>query len=389
MMGKKDYDLTVNVMMVGGRRCGKTSVLASMQSCFEDQLQNTKLVIGPADYDILDIIVAKQQEMDRYFLERGTKRDFVPDDSPTDGIMEYPFYIGIKDQKSRICVSFIDYPGEMLKNKADWKTLQEKMEKSRILLVVIDTPHLMEEKGLYNDSKNLCRHVFEMIKDVGFADAINGPGMVLLVPLKCERYYNNKRINEVTAKVQEAYKPLIQYLQQPGIGGAASPITVAITPILTMGGLNKDGASQGGAEFSRFERNDEGDIDVDTRWGTPVRALYYFPDMSQDKPQPRYCEQPLLYILSFVFMQAGQVKKKSKSKKFMDVTRTILSVPNRFLNGQSEFAEIVLNWIQKSLMNWSSAPDYLIQADEINRKLKMEGDGYRVLNKGILDCKRR
>lgn len=361
-MEKKDYDLTLNVMMIGGRRCGKTSVLASMQNCFEKQIKQSKLVIGPADFDILDIISSKQEEMNRYFKERGTRRDFIPDDSPTDGIMGYPFYVGIRNKKSRICVSFIDYPGEMLKNKQDWETLKSIMEKSRILLVVIDTPHLMEEKGIYNDSKNLCRHVFEMIKDVGFADSQKGPGMVLFIPLKCERYYNNKKMNEVAAKVEEVYDLLIQHLKQPGEHESSSKITVGITPILTMSGSG----NPGGAEFSRFQRNDDGDIEVDSQWGTPVRAFYHFLDMSQNEetPNPRYCEQPLLYVLSYLFTQADQIKKSQKKKY-------------GFLGG-------ILNWFQNSLLDWPSASDYLEQGDEIRKKIKIEGDGYRILNKGTL-----
>ena len=353
-MGKSEFDLTVNVMMVGGRRCGKTSVLAAMQSCFEDQLNGTPLVIGPADWDMLDIIEDKQREMARYFLERGSSRDFIPDQAPTEEILEYQFYVGLKDKKNRICVKFVDYPGEWLSHKDRRESLINYAEKSRILLIAIDTPHLMEQKGRFNDNRNLCRRVSEMVKNIGFADAEKGPGMVLLVPLKCERYYNRQQMGEVSARVQEAYKPLLQYLQQPGINGPSSRITIAITPILTMGG----------AEFGRFQRDDDGNIMVDEKWGTPLHAIYHFPDMNKEAPEPQYCEQPLLYVLSHVFEQARRAKKKLKTG-----------------NG---LLDVVISLVQSNLLQWPSAEDYLKQAQLVNDNLKQDGDGYSILSRGIL-----
>lgn len=353
-MGKTGKDLTVNIMMVGGRRCGKTSVLAAMQSCFEEQLSGTPLFIGADDYEMMDIIEAKQQEMRQYFLEQGKNRDFIPDNLPTEEISEYPFYVGIKDKSSRIHVNFIDYPGEWLGEKDHLEDLHRRMEQSRILLIAIDTPHLMEQKGLYNDPRNRCRRVTEMIKKAGFADANKGAGMVLFVPLKCERYYNRNQMGEVCAKVQEVYKPLLQYLQQPGAGGGSSRITIAVTPILTLGG----------AEFSRFYRED-GEIVLD-KWGTPTKAIYHFyPDMGKDAPEPKFCEQPLLYMLAYVIEQARRAREEQK-------------------NSGNIFTNFVLTFFQTSILKWASADDWLRQAQAVDGQLKQDGSGYCILSKGDL-----
>ena len=47
--------LKVQVMMVGGRRCGKTSVLAAMKDNFETQFADTNLTIAIDDFDTLEI----------------------------------------------------------------------------------------------------------------------------------------------------------------------------------------------------------------------------------------------------------------------------------------------------------------------------------------------
>ena len=46
----------VDVMMFGGRRTGKTSVLAAMQACFDETLGKDNLMITPVGDDTLLII---------------------------------------------------------------------------------------------------------------------------------------------------------------------------------------------------------------------------------------------------------------------------------------------------------------------------------------------
>ncbi len=348
-------ELELNIMMIGGRRCGKTSVLAAMQGCFENLLSETPLVIAPANFTVVSVIESKRREMKQYFQDRGNKRDFFPDNTPTKGIKEYPFFINLKNKAkdSQIKINFIDYPGEWLVDPEHIEDLIKYMSKSRILLVAIDTPHLMEQRGYYNDQKNLCYRVSEMVKTAEFAEDRKGAGMVLFVPLKCERYYNRKEMGSVCAEIQKAYRPLLQYLEKPGINEGESPITTAITPILTMGG----------AEFSRFQRNTDGDIDIDEKWGTPKQALYHFPDMNKDEPEPLYCEQPLLYILSHTLKRAKTIKESQKSKSWWDS---------------------IVDWFQTGLLNWPSSKDYLKQAENINKQIKSEGDGYIILNRGSL-----
>ena len=318
-MGKPHYDLSINVMMVGGRRCGKTSVLASMKKCFEKALRGTPLELVCGNDEMLDTIEKKQQEMKQYFSLKGKNKVFIPSEGETSELSYYPFSIGIKDKRARICVNFVDYPGEWLKTEKG--KVKQELQKSRILLVAIDTPHLIEADGTYNDPHNRCWLVSELVKEAKFADASQGAGLILFVPLKCERYYNEGRMDEVNAKVQKAYEGMIDYIKQPGVDGKKSRITMAVTPILTLGG----------AEFNRFERDKNGNIQVNEISGTPAKAK----------------------------------KEKDKNKK-------------------GNIADIVWDWVQVNWLNWPSADDYLHQMDAINQQVKKAGDGYSVLSKGIL-----
>lgn len=284
----------INIMMVGGRRCGKTSVLAAMQKCFEEQLTNSGINIGINDYTTLDVLEEKFREAEDYFRERNMKkRSFVPDSNPSQDISNYTFSIGTRGRNGEIIINFIDYPGEFLFKPEQRDKIVQGFSQSRILVVAIDTPHMMEEEQRFDDRRNLEKRVTEMIKKSGFADEKYGPGLVLFVPLKCERYHNDNRMGEVAAQVKESYASLIRYLQSSN-----KQITIAITPIYTFGG----------AAFSRFERDENGDIKIDERHKCPSEAIYNFPDPSVKEPSPQYCEQPLLYILSFVITQMAYVK---------------------------------------------------------------------------------
>lgn len=283
----------INIMMIGGRRCGKTSVLAAMQNCFEQVMEKSDLTITINDFTTLDVLEEKFREAEDFFRERNKKnRTFVPDVNPSLDIATYSFKIGNKGKNSEIILNFVDYPGEFLEKSQYGEVIFELLKNSRILVIAIDTPHLMEEDQKFDDRRNLEKRVTEMIKRSGFADKDKGPALVLFVPLKCERYRNDNRMGEVTGQVRKSYDSLIKYLQ------TSKEINMAITPIFTLGG----------AAFSRFERDENSEIKINSRSGLPEKAIYYFPDMNKDRPEPQYCEQPLLYILSFVITQAANLK---------------------------------------------------------------------------------
>lgn len=366
---KPSNELKINVMMVGGRRCGKTSVLSAMQSCFESQFGGMLPFVISSKGATVDELEEKRNEVREYFLCKEKSRTFVPDSNPTFDVTEYPFDISLKDSKNRIKINFIDFPGEWWNNSEYGDKLKKRMNESRILLIAIDTPHLMEEDGLYNDRRNRCFRITEMVKQVGFADVDKGAGLILLIPLKCERYLNDGRMEEVRIKAEKEYEQLIQYVKQPGNDGKRSLCQIAVTPIFTMGG----------AAFDKFERNSDMEIDIDPQYKTPKKAIYYFPDMTKKEPEPKYCEQPLLYVLKFTFEAAqGVLKKANNSKNPLLILSETLS---RFLKNLpvNPLFSVIADFLAENISALGGTEDYLKYADEIDKRLKKSGDGYRIL----------
>lgn len=323
-------DFEVAVVMMGGRRCGKTSVLASMQKCFDENFNGqSPLVITSADEHTLGTIEKKKHELVGYFNKRG--RWFKPDVEPTREITPYGFTVGLRGKSSRICVRFVDFPGEWLSetvNADDLQSLKNELEKSKIVLIAIDTPHLMECDGDYNELCNRCYRTTELLKTCGFGD--KGPGLLLFVPLKCEKYVMEGKMGEVIDKVQDAYKVAIKYVG----GGDRSEYLTAITPIVTLGG----------ASFSHFDF-DNGEIKLNTT-GIPETAIYKF--SGAERYEPKDCDLPLLFVLAYTLAMAQRAKEKKR-------------IPGP--------AGLIVDWFQESILNWPSADDYLQEYDSILTRL--------------------
>lgn len=337
-------DFEVNVTMMGGRRCGKTSVLAAMQDCFQKTIyQDTNLRFFSEDEATLKLLREKKAELDAYFVDRKG-RSFSADQTPTLEEMKYSFYVGLRGKKGegRIRINFNDYPGEWLLNNQE--RLNRLGEESRILLIAVDTPYLMEEGGKYNRLRNCCDDVSNVIIRSDFAD--NGPGMILFVPLKCEKYRNPSNrhspdLKSVRLAIEQAYESLIEYATK------SRNCFVAVTPIFTLGD----------AVFSDFDRDESGDIILEAN--VPKRANYIFTDEAGNYPRPEYCEQPLFYVLAYTLTMAKQAKGRK----------------------QKGFSGLV-NLFQENILNWPSATDYLGEYEAISERIRKpldETKGYDIL----------
>lgn len=333
-------DLEVTVVMMGGRRCGKTSVLASMQKCFDENFNGqSPLVITSADESTLGAIEKKRHELVGYFNKRG--RWFRPDVEPTKDITAYGFHVGLRGRSNRIRARFIDFPGEWLSETVTTEDLQElktELSKSKIVLIAIDTPHLMESDGDYNELSNRCYRTTELLKTCEFGD--NGPGLLLFVPLKCEKYIMEDRMGEVDDKVREAYKDAIKYVG----GGQQSEYLAAITPIVTLGG----------ASFSHFDF-ENGEIKLNSS-GIPETAIYKF--SGSEKYEPENCDLPLLFVLAYTLAMAKRAKERKR-------------IPGP--------AGLIVDWFQESILNWPSADEYLQEYESILQRLR------EAKTKGIVD----
>ena len=351
-----DKPVEVNVIMFGGRRCGKTSVLAAMQSCFEREFGRSNLTIS-ADEDTLFEIEKKNRQIAGYFHNQGRSREFEPDTTPTEDEMTYEFNIGLKNKKTEgITVKFIDYPGEWLADREKSKKVSEKMKDSDIIIIAIDSPYLMEQThsdvedtiGEFNDARNYCYRIGEWVKNFFAGESNLSAKMILFVPLKCEKYYHNNQMGVLNKKIKKAYASTLNFFENN-----KQAYEVAITPILTCGGAEK------GVEFSRFARDDEGEILLDPLTNTPQKDIYIFTEKMVE-PAPLYCEQPMIYILAYSLEMARRLNQRKKSSE-------------GFFDG-------IYRYIREAFFNLASAKDFMSERDNIKKAMKKTDNGYEIVN---------
>lgn len=279
----------INVLMVGGRRAGKSSILAAMDKCCSHQLAGVEELSVVRDDECNVSLALKLTELKRYFSPAYVKRNtFVADLNPSSVCNKYGFDVTVKNRGLPYKLSFRDVPGEWYASSEHEADIQAAIADSQVFIIAVDTPHLMEENdkalgyGKYHAEFNRVGEITRLFK-TAFQNS-SQPRMVLFVPLKCEKYFLRNEISQrwnmhnVVETLKKGYEELISFLTQSDV---QENCTVAIAPILTLGG----------AEFDRFDEN------------SYVGIYRYTAD---PKYAPQYCEQPVLMALLYVITMAKE-----------------------------------------------------------------------------------
>ena len=290
----------INILMLGGKRCGKTTVLSSMCSEIDRALAGTRLSLIPKENTVAAlnnasrVIRKKIEEFDNPLIRTTV------DENPTGARQVYQFSFVIPNVET-IDVNIHDIPGEWLSSPLHANEVKGLIAVSKVIIIAIDTPYLfykMTDKGYgqYHEEYNKPKEIANFFRSSLSPEEIRDR-MILFVPLKCERYYHltySKKLNpsrrnymqDVFNSVCTGYRDLIFYLRStPQL---MNSLTMAVTPILSAGGI----------DFVKFA------IDEETH---KVLSLYQEPEFLPDSQRgykPMFCEQPILYALTYMIRLA-------------------------------------------------------------------------------------
>lgn len=295
-----------NVLMFGGKRCGKTTVLASMHREINHALEGTslKLEATPETKERLDAAVKAIQDRMKEFADDPLKRIEVSD-GPTDATRLYRFQLRVDNQS--VSFNIRDIPGEWITDDAHRAEVQGYVGEAQVILIAIDTPYLMSKMtvkgyGAYHEEYNRPVEILDFFQNSLTVEDLQDR-MILFVPIKCERYYHldhtdklnlyhREYMRELKPAISAGYAGLIRYLRSTR--ELRNRCTIAITPILSAGGI----------DFVRF-RTDE-----DTG---RIISLYQRPEFLPHEKQgyrPQFCEQPMLYSIIFILEQQRKQAQK-------------------------------------------------------------------------------
>lgn len=256
--------IPLNILVIGPKRSGKSSFIASMISCLK---RNTSIQLQSTD----DLSGAERLIYANRMCDIFTKGNIASNVWEDDGRCstkyitshEFSFYVGVW-----VDLKITEVPGMMLDENVT--EVEPLIRKSQVVFITIDTPILMEGE------ERKSRNNIQTITDLLISSIANIPSnqvhkqQIQFIPLKCEKYFQSNSIAEINATIKDAYEELIDYIH------TQEQIKAFITPAQTIGDL----------VFDHFYDK---------------KAYYSF--LSNAKYNPKRCEQSFLYALDFMLKQ--------------------------------------------------------------------------------------
>lgn len=357
---------TINVLMCGGRRTGKTSIMAAIQSNIVDMFPSGDIVLDMKNSGYL--INYQQQTRGIFGFNFADQSTFVADQGANGGSHEYSCMVYLQRRQTSMRLKFTDIPGEWFINQENEKDLENKLKESQILIMAIDSPHMMEKQGTYHEVFNRAAIISSKIKKV-FQGNIE-QRMVLFVPVKCERYrasdiHPTSQMQELLDCVKTSYSDLLSFLTS---GGNENIYTIGVTPCFTFGG----------AEFLRFIPpldplgnpilGDDGLPLKDVEWdpNTKLKVMvhlaeyrFLIDDYGDHYYKPENCEQSLLYILLYLIA----ISQRQLSTFIGKLTASIFQNPNKKM--LAECKEILVQKTKKQDSEGAAPEGFAILNDPL------------------------
>lgn len=342
----------LKVLMMGGQRTGKTSMLAGLidtmtHGAVKDIIDVKDITESkPASQKLI-----KSIESLKWNLRTSYGKTYLIDDGKSGEFEDFTLQFSVPDTDSKMDIMFSDVSGEYYDmGRTHDAEIREKVREYDVFLIAIDTPNLMEaanpDNKLCNEAiNNSYNHVNDIHTFLSELDDKEGADakLVIFVPLKCEKWVKEGRLDAVLQRIKKVYAPTIHALSQ------YSNVEIDIMPIQTVGNIVfqeqtkamlcvVNGASKrrqrrcaiiNGKTQIRFEDGSIEDIDVTkhqfqmdnasvirehstlivpSSWYTTVGKKY----------EPKNCDQLAYYILQFYLSKvlfARDVEQLQKKKK--------------------------------------------------------------------------
>ena len=378
---------TQNIIMLGGRRAGKSTILSSiLYELSERTSGNLFTVIDKTVYssnDGIDGVAVrlrdKRNEMTQLLKKRakiGMNANFLVDMTPTKG--ESTYSLQLTKNGSSVNFDFIDVPGEFMEDGKN-QELKERLKKCDVYIIVIDTPYMMQDDDI-NKVFNRVDEITSMMTDDEICGDKYNKKLILFCPVKCEKWVREGNAQLVSNKVCKTYRDLINHWLNHG----SNSIEFLVMPIQSVGGLEHarmlDGYRYYGKDDKIGKQCSKNEITGQIFLGDgTIGNEEDYPDIEEDGQlkqngltlplswykingagfAPENCEQPAYHILKFLVDK--HLRNLDAQKKERD--RHLLNRIVDWLNGSPFAAQIDA---------WQSV------VDEMGRtgKIKLGFDGF-------------
>lgn len=230
----------LKVLMMGGQRAGKTSMLAGLiETMTNGRVKDIIDVKDVTESKPASLKLIKSIECLKWNLLSSYGKTYLIDDGKSGEFEEFTLQFCIPDTDSKMDIVFSDVSGEYYDlGRTHDAEVREKVKDYDVFLVAIDTPNLMEavnpNNRLCNEAiNNSYNHVNDIYSFLSGLDDKEGTDakLVIFVPLKCEKWVKEGKIGEVVRRVKTVYEPTLHALSQ------YTNVEVDIMPIQTVGNI--------------------------------------------------------------------------------------------------------------------------------------------------------
>lgn len=405
---------------MGGRRSGKTSVLAGIVDNFVNGKIKDILAIKDVSEGANNTLQNKVHNLTE-LLATSNGKTILVDDSSTQNVQRYILEFSIPGTKNKMEIVFNDVNGEYYESGGrNNDEISGLVGKSDVFIIAIDTPSLMEavnpENPLMNEPLNKAinrvqdiHNFITMLDDKDGADA----KMVIFVPLKCEKWAKENRLDEVFKRVKTVYDTPLMALSK------MKNVKVDILPIQTVGSIvfsehlksftcitesmppkrcsifnNRTSVRFGdGYEREIDSVNDRFKIDAQStliEGSSLLRPNSWF-KVCSSQYAPRNCDQLAYYILQFVlakylFIKEIEEKRKEEERRKKSWWNFGLSVIVAFINIPAAITIFVMSKIFNNMGSISyDQLKSVIDSLESRHLIKHEVEGIHNLQKSLLN----
>lgn len=323
----------LKVLMMGGRRCGKTSALASLFDQMIHGKTNEVLTVSDQtvpetkDGEKKDSLINKRLEL-AHFISKGGNSTFLVDKAPTNHFWDYTLQLQIPGTSKRMKIIFRDANGEFFDaGSAQHNKTIEFVRECDVFVVVVDTPYLMSSDRVEAESANLIDSIHTFLTNIDNQDGRKAK-QVIFVPIKCEKWVKDGKIDQVVEKIEDYYDVTIKDLK------ASNKTEISVIPIETAGDILfadlrnpyilyntinktstrcskisdrlvtlKDGKNHKVEDFEIVNDDPEGFFTIGGEQSEIIRRTEWFnlPIDHKAEYTPHNCEQLPLHIIRFMF----------------------------------------------------------------------------------------
>lgn len=344
---------------MGGRRAGKTSVLAGLVNTMVNGDIKNLLAINDVTVLMPDQeTLANKIERLKESVKSLSGKTFLVDDSKTSSFTTHSLQFEIPGTGNNMTIEFKDANGEFYESRASYDThggapiskeqIIDVVKEADVYVIAIDTPYLMEAVNpgneLCDESINMAyNHVDDIHSYLTYIDDKDGADakLVLFVPIKCEKWVHRGEADKVTQRIKNVYKTVFKALDD------YKNLQVDIIPVETVGAIefkehqtamicsNNDFVARkccvlnaetevrfGDGTCRQIMRDDIIDEDPEgkiSEFHSIIRPYSWF-HVTGNEYAPHNCEQLAYYILQFVlkkyiFLKNLEAEKKEKERK--------------------------------------------------------------------------